>query len=75
MKRKFEEVITNEDDFREIMGHPSELVTRKTIDYIDENCRLFIEQSPFIVISSSDKKAHFESELSVFKSKLEAEGI
>ncbi len=37
MKRKFEEVITNEKDFREIMGHPSELVTKKTIDYIDEN--------------------------------------
>ena len=61
MKRKFEEVITNEEDFREIMGHPSELVTKKTIDYIDENCQLFIEQSPFIVISSSDKNGNFDA--------------
>ncbi|NJB72341.1 hypothetical protein GGR42_002832 [Saonia flava] len=61
MKRKFEDVITNEKDFREIMGHPSELVTRKTIDYIDENCQLFIEQSPFIVISSSDRNGNFDS--------------
>ena len=61
MKRKFEEVITNEEDFREIMGYPSELVTKKTIDYIDENCQLFIEQSPFIVISSSDKNGNFDA--------------
>ena len=61
MKRKFEEVITNEADFRESMGHPSELVTRKTIDYIDENCQLFIQQSPFIVISSSDQNGNFET--------------
>ena len=61
MKRKFGEVITNEKDFRQIMGHPSELASRKTIDHIDENCRLFIEQSPFIVISSSDKNGNFDS--------------
>ena len=61
MKREFMEVITNVDDFRKIMGHPSELVTRKTIDHIDENCRLFIEQSPFIVISSSDKAGNFDN--------------
>ncbi len=55
MKRKFEEVITSEEDFRKVMGHPRELVTRKTLDHLDENCRLFIDQSPFIVISSSDQ--------------------
>jgi len=61
MRRKFEEIITNEEDFRKIMGHPSELVTRKTIDHIDENCRLFIEQSPFIVVSSSDLNGNFDA--------------
>ena len=61
MKRKFEEIITNEEDFRKIMGYPSELVTKKTIDNIDENCQLFIEQSPFIVISSSDKNGNFDA--------------
>ncbi len=60
MNWKFEEVITNEEDLREIMGHPAELVTKKTIDYIDENCRLFIEQSPFITIASSDLKGNFD---------------
>jgi len=61
MRRKFEEVITNESDFREIMGHPSERVTSKTIDHIDENCRLFIEQSPFIVVSTSDAEGNFDA--------------
>ena len=61
MKRRFENIISNEEEFREIMGHPSELVTRKTIDYIDDNCQLFIEQSPFIVISSSDNNGNFDT--------------
>ena len=61
MKRKFKEIITTEKDFRQIMGQPSELASRKTIDHIDENCRLFIEQSPFIVISSSDKNGNVDS--------------
>ena len=61
MKRKFEDIITSEEELREIMGHPSELVIKKSIDYIDENCQLFIEQSPFIVISSSDKNGNFDA--------------
>ena len=56
----FKEIITSEEDFREIMGHPSELVTRKTIDYIDDNCQSFINESPFITIASSDLKGNFD---------------
>jgi len=61
MKRKFEEVITSEEELREIMGHPSEVVQRKAIDHIDEHCRLFIEQCPFIVISSSDSNGNLDA--------------
>jgi len=61
MKRRFQDVITTEEDFREIMGHPSEVVTRKAIDHIDVNCLSFIEQSPFIVISSSDKDGNLDA--------------
>lgn len=60
MKWTFEEIITSEEDFRDIMGHPSELVTRKTIDHIDENCRIFISQSPFINVASSDRNGNFD---------------
>ena len=42
------------------MGYPSEIVTRKTIHYIDENCRSFIENSPFITIATSDLNRNFD---------------
>jgi len=60
MEWTFNEIITSKTEFREIMGHPSELVTRKTINYIDENCRKFIEQSPFITVASSDLQGNFD---------------
>lgn len=54
MEWTFENAVTTEDALREIMGHPSEIVTRKTINYIDDHCRTFIEKSPFITIATSD---------------------
>lgn len=60
MKLKFDEVITTEEEFRKIMGIPNEVVTRKTIDFIDENCESFIKQSPFIAIASADLKGNFD---------------
>ncbi|PCJ92862.1 MAG: phosphohydrolase [Flavobacteriaceae bacterium] len=56
----FEKVITTEEELRDIMGHPNEIVTSKTIDYIDENCRGFIEKSPFITIATSDLNNNFD---------------
>jgi uncharacterized protein len=56
----FERIITTEKELREIMGYPSEIVTRKTINYIDEHCKNFIEQSPFITIATSDLSGNFD---------------
>jgi hypothetical protein len=50
----FRKIIRSEDQMRETLGYPSEIVTRKTINYIDEHCRSFIEKSPFITIATSD---------------------
>jgi len=50
----FEHIISSEKQLREIMGHPNDIVTQKTINYIDENCKAFIENSPFISIATSD---------------------
>lgn len=52
--------INSIEELREIMGHPTEIVTRKTINYIDEHCRSFIENSPFITIATSDLKGNFD---------------
>src|SRR5690606_11667014 len=60
MELTFDKIITTEEELREIMGHPTEIVTRKTIDYIDEHCRGFIEKSPFITIASSDLNGNFD---------------
>lgn len=50
----FEQVITTEDELREILGHPSQRVAEKVIDHIDEHCAALIAHSPFLVISSAD---------------------
>lgn len=56
----FEHIITSEEQLRATLGYPSEIVTRKTISYIDEHCRSFIEKSPFITIATSDLAGNFD---------------
>lgn len=60
MEWSFEKPIASVIELREIMGYPSELVTRKTINYIDAHCRSFIENSPFITIATSDLNGNFD---------------
>ncbi|WP_421798244.1 MSMEG_1061 family FMN-dependent PPOX-type flavoprotein [Haliscomenobacter sp.] len=60
MELLFEQVITSEEELREIMGHPNEIVTRKTINYIDQHCKSFIDKSPFITIATSDLHGNFD---------------
>lgn len=56
----FQNIITNEEQLRATLGYPSEIVTRKTINYIDEHCQKFIENSPFITIATSDLQGNFD---------------
>ena len=60
MEWKFENTIETEKQLRDILGYPSEIVTRKTINYIDEHCQSFIERSPFITIATSDQHGNFD---------------
>ncbi len=60
MEWTFEKTITTEEELRAIMGYPTEIVTRKTINYIDEHCKNFIEKSPFITIATSDLSGNFD---------------
>jgi uncharacterized protein len=60
MEWTFEKMITSEQELRDIMGYPSEIVTRKTINYIDEHCQAFIEKSPFITIATADLKGNLD---------------
>lgn len=56
----FKEIITTEEELRETLGHPTELVKRKTIDHIDEICLSFIEKSPFVTIATSDSYGNLD---------------
>jgi len=60
MKFTFSDVITTEDQFRAVMGHPSPAVSAKTLMAIDEHCRAFIAKSPFVLIGSSDATGHHD---------------
>jgi len=51
---RFTEVVTSEEQFREIMGQPGHRVLRKETALLDQNCRAFIAKSPFILVASCD---------------------
>ncbi|WP_099353904.1 pyridoxamine 5'-phosphate oxidase family protein [Fredinandcohnia onubensis] len=51
----FLQKVETEEELRSMMGTPSELVKRKAISYLDQNCVEFISNSPFLVISTSDE--------------------
>lgn len=49
---RFAEVITTEEQLREIIGHPHQAVLDKTKSQLDEYTRGFIARSPFVLIGS-----------------------
>jgi PPOX class probable FMN-dependent enzyme len=45
-------VITNEQDLREIIGVPTDVVTAKLADRLNDLTRQFIERSPFVCVAT-----------------------
>lgn len=58
MDQPFQEKISSEEQLREILGYPSPLVMKKSIDFLDSHCVDFIDQSPMIFISTSDNNGN-----------------
>lgn len=56
----FAEIITTEEQFRSIMGHPGRLLIEKVITRLDGHCRAFIAQSPFVLLASSDAEGNLD---------------
>jgi PPOX class probable FMN-dependent enzyme len=50
--------ITSEEDLREIVGTPHELVKQKTISFIDTQAKRFISNSPLMFLSTSDSEGN-----------------
>ena len=55
---KFGEMITSEAEIRTLIGNPSELVKRKVIARLDDNCIRFLSQSPLLFLATSDEAGH-----------------
>lgn len=58
MKNPFKEILSSEEEIRDLLGYPSELVKKKTIHYIDIHCRNFISMSPLLFLSTSDDQGY-----------------
>jgi len=54
MQNTFIDVITSEEQLREVIAPPSQTLLDKVIPALDEHCRAFIAKSPFILIASAD---------------------
>ncbi len=51
----FKETISTEDELRSLVGYPSDLAIQKTIFHLDDHCRHFIAQSPFLLLATADR--------------------
>ncbi|KAB8126660.1 pyridoxamine 5'-phosphate oxidase family protein [Gracilibacillus oryzae] len=52
---QFLNTIDTEEELRELIGYPGELINNKVIHHLDSNCIEFISKSPFLTISTSEK--------------------
>jgi PPOX class probable FMN-dependent enzyme len=53
--------ITSFEELRTLFGEPSDLAKRKVISLVDEHCRNYISQSPFLVLSTSDENGYTDA--------------
>lgn len=51
---RFNEVITSEEQLRDIFGWPAERSVNKQLESLDKHCYSIIERSPFLLLGSSD---------------------
>src|SRR5215510_4323634 len=54
MPPAFKDVITNEQQLRELVGVPGDRSKLKERRALDEHCRAFIARSPFLLMATSD---------------------
>ena len=49
----FQQPVTSMDEVRDIIGAPSEMALRKELSSLDQHCRAFIAQSPFVLVGTA----------------------
>lgn len=58
LNSRFAEVVTAEEQFRAVIGHPGARVLRKHVAALDDHCRAFIARCPFVLIASADAEGN-----------------
>ena len=54
-------LVENEAQLREIYGYPGDRAKNKVLKSIDKHALNFITKSPFIVVSTADKKGNMDT--------------
>ncbi|WP_139891165.1 pyridoxamine 5'-phosphate oxidase family protein [Bacillus sp. D386] len=56
----FEQIITEANELRALIGEPSKLVKNKVIKRLDDHCVHFISKSPFVFIGTTDGNGNLD---------------
>lgn len=51
----FDHVLSSEQELRELLGYPGEVVARKAVRALDSHCKDYIARSPFLLLATSDR--------------------
>ncbi|UJF35905.1 pyridoxamine 5'-phosphate oxidase family protein [Paenibacillus hexagrammi] len=57
----FGHLVQSEQELRELLGYPGKLAGNKIIRHLDQHCRDFIAQSPFVVVSTADSDGNCDA--------------
>jgi PPOX class probable FMN-dependent enzyme len=60
MTIEFSEVVSSEEELRDVIGNPSHRALRKQMTHLDEHARAFIAKCPFLLISSCDGEGRMD---------------
>jgi PPOX class probable FMN-dependent enzyme len=60
MLLEFTEIVTSEEQLREVLGFPLPRTVAKTITALDQHCRAFIAKSPFMLMASADANGNMD---------------
>jgi PPOX class probable FMN-dependent enzyme len=57
---QFVEIVKSEQELRAVLGAAQPRALAKEIARLDENCRVFIARSPFVLVASSDARGRLD---------------
>ena len=60
MDARFTDVVSTEEQLRDVLGHPSRRVIDKQVASLDEHSRAFLSASPFVLLASCDADGNMD---------------